>query len=1068
MTPSDFYKMRRPEYFSDTELAYDVKLPREHFAYELSQITTNQKQDQFETFCRRLAEKFISPNLIPQVGPTGGGDGKTDFETYPVSNDISCRWFIPENGWNKDEKWAFAISAKADWNSKLKGDVLKIIETKREYTRIYFMTNQTPSSKKKKDVQDELKSKFNIEILILDGEWILEKVYSNDLIDLVVDSLNLSEVYKNRTLKLGSNDAIRIKRLSEVEKNIETPNRYFEYDFQIVEDALESTILTRMLEKPREEVEGKFDRAFRFCKKVGNPKQLLRLHYQRAWTYFNWYDDYASFIEEYKHFKDCINQYSSIYDLELYANLFNLLRGLSTLKSDALSDLTINLLDEKNIFYDILSKFAEDELKPYSSLVAKSYKSFQGIMDSITENKNPSQFLIEISTHMRMSEKCLEYPFDSFKKVVEELGHIFPDSQEFDNLIDIIASISERRVSELSAGEVFLKRGIQKLFADKYKASVTYFGKAVLKLAKEESQDGMYLSLIGLSQSYNALGLIWASNNCLITAISISFKEWHEKGFATKRIYDCAYQLSLNELVIGRIPSFLIWYELFQIISKQLDKIHDDNISPEIFIDGLFSVRILNTNNDSNHLLSCLPDVFSEQSLWISQNSCLYKLGYTDAISDEYINIMVDGEQDLDKHFEMIASQPFKQQILHETNFVAGETLKLSSRILGCEFNVYLEKDKNLLLDAEALLAFFESFLSTSLSNVYPSSESIDFKIIKDDDNESIDFVAGESSHEYLIKISQFGLAHNCIDNTWKKMLEFVVDLLRKNFFLANKNIETYLENLFESEDLNERVSLIFNHRKLTLNTLGHDPKLFINDWIEKATITEYPIKRDTSVLFEGLEVEQVNNGKLNQDQLSHDKIKVSSIFDINLWEKAKWSGFGFFADPISMGIIIAYENEDAGRKIFDNWIQRIGEEDIGELIRITIVKGVDRNNPFWYRIHISSNIDWESLKQNRQLFLQSRIHEMNANKSENLDNLIREFKEKKEYMLCSAKIMSNGKIQPFFDKSIIKRSLIVKNAWEIGENDLDRVVIRKDDSPIIPDNIEFIPVLKLLDEMNK
>ena len=174
-TPSEYYKMIRPEYFSDTDIIYDAILPKEHFAYELSQITTNQKQDEFEILCRKLVEKLITPNLIPQVGPTGGGDGKTDSETYPVSTIISDRWFIPENGWTKNEKWAFAFSAKETWKSKAESDIKKIIATERKYTRIYFITNQTPSSKKKKEAQDEFIKKYGLDILILDGIWILEK-----------------------------------------------------------------------------------------------------------------------------------------------------------------------------------------------------------------------------------------------------------------------------------------------------------------------------------------------------------------------------------------------------------------------------------------------------------------------------------------------------------------------------------------------------------------------------------------------------------------------------------------------------------------------------------------------------------------------------------------------------------------------------------------------------------------------------------------------------------------------------------------------------------------------------
>ena len=251
-TPSEFYKMKRPEYFSDSKTIYKSSLTREQLAYELNQISTNQKQDEFETLCRRLAEIFITPNLIPQVGPTGGGDGKTDSETYPVSESIFTKWFVPDNGWNKNEKWAFAISAKQTWKSKAKGDIKKIVDTKREYTKAYFMTNQTVSSKKKKDAQDEFEKEFNIEVIILDGEWILEKIYSNDLIDLVVDSLNLSNTLKDKSVSVGQNDAYRISRLNELELQISNSNRYLEYDFALVEDALESAILSRMLEKSKD------------------------------------------------------------------------------------------------------------------------------------------------------------------------------------------------------------------------------------------------------------------------------------------------------------------------------------------------------------------------------------------------------------------------------------------------------------------------------------------------------------------------------------------------------------------------------------------------------------------------------------------------------------------------------------------------------------------------------------------------------------------------------------------------------------------------------------------------
>src|SRR5690606_8378863 len=113
----------------------------------------------------------------------------------------------------------------------------------------------------------------------------------------------------------------------ELEKAIANPNRYFEYDHQLVDDALESAQIARMLELPRQEVEGKFDRAVRFGKKVGSKKQLLRIHYQKAWTLVNWYDDYTSFIEEYRICKSLIDDESHIAEVELIANLVNVLYG---------------------------------------------------------------------------------------------------------------------------------------------------------------------------------------------------------------------------------------------------------------------------------------------------------------------------------------------------------------------------------------------------------------------------------------------------------------------------------------------------------------------------------------------------------------------------------------------------------------------------------------------------------------------------------------------------------------------------------------------------------------------
>jgi hypothetical protein len=92
-SPSKFMRGRRPELFSDSQILSELRLTRDVFGYQLETLTHRKQEIEFEHFCRRLAEKEICPNLIPQTGPTGGGDSKVDTETYPVADDIALRWY---------------------------------------------------------------------------------------------------------------------------------------------------------------------------------------------------------------------------------------------------------------------------------------------------------------------------------------------------------------------------------------------------------------------------------------------------------------------------------------------------------------------------------------------------------------------------------------------------------------------------------------------------------------------------------------------------------------------------------------------------------------------------------------------------------------------------------------------------------------------------------------------------------------------------------------------------------------------------------------------------------------
>ncbi len=1065
MKPSEFYKIRRPEYFSDSEIISETILPREVLAYELSKISTNQKQDEFETLCRRLAEKFISPNLIPQVGPTGGGDGKTDSETYPVSQSISDRWFVPENGWDKDEKWAFAISAKEAWKGKAKGDIKKIVETKRTYTRVYFMSNQLISSKKKKDAQDDFGREFDIEVFILDGEWIIEHIYNNNIIDVAVDSLNLSSAYKNKEKRLGSNDSFRLKELEKLEQDIVSPDRYFEFDFQLVEDALETAILSRMLEKPREEIEGKFDRAFRFCKKINNTKQWLRIYYQRAWTYLNWYDDYSLFVEDYKNLKKYISNNSDISDIELYFNLFNLLNALSVNPVCNLADYEIDIEKERIEIKNSLTGFENNKQKPNSALIAKTYRVILELSHCILKREDHAIYFRELSDVILQSSSSIDFPFESTKQIIEELGSIFPNDAEYDSLIDNVAEVSEKRYSELASGGIFLRRGGQKLQAKCYKESIIYFGKSVMKLAKEESQDGMCLVLLGLGMAYRELGLIWASNNCYVSACSLSFRSISESGNLNKRIFQSLEEIIKNELFIGRLPSLFAWYEMYSILKNSRDIVRNnkEDIPFDVLTDGCLSVRILNTSEANIKETQYLPNLLEKLTLYSANNAILYKLGYIDELLNDFNDI--NNEQELDSFFNIAANQPFVDQMLYQTIFMSEDKLHLSTSIVGCEFLIKFAKDVEILLIAETVLALLEGFFATAMSELLAHAETVTINLLNSKDGCDMNYSYNELAAEYNISISTYDFTKEKRSSTSGSVVNLIIDIITRKFIA--KDIELYVKNIFQKEEVLERLYLIFEHINFSTNLLGDAPKLIFSDWVSYLKPTEYISKRKTPIHF-NLDAEKINEicQENDMNKVRHDEIKTHSVIDVPQWDKANWKGFGFLFHPQNgLGIILAYENADDGEKIFDRWINAYGEEDKLDSIKITIIRGVNKSHPHRYRVHISANIDTNNSHQSNKLFVvSSRIHEMNASSPQNLNNLIGLFNATKKYRLYPAKInLDGGGIDPIFSKSILKTTLIIREAWEIGENDLDRVVIKVNDNPIIPEGKSKAPVLKIL-----
>jgi hypothetical protein len=301
-------------------------------SHHLETLTNQKAETVFEGFALRLAEKFIAPNLRPQTGPVGGGDGKTDSETYPVSGAISERWFVPETAAGS-ERWAFAFSAKKDWRAKVRSDVRSIAETNRGYPRIYFVTSQFAPAKDSAKEQDELTKKHGTPITILDRTWLLDCVLEKNSLDIAAQALGIGSEREDTVL--GPRDLERQTKLDKLEKALTDGSQYQGGASMLAEDALRAAELARGLERPRYEIDGRYERAVRIAR-----EHKLRTHeflavYGWAWASYFWFDDAAKLNALYADVEKLALPSDTADDLERLDNLLPLL--ISAVAQGALS-----------------------------------------------------------------------------------------------------------------------------------------------------------------------------------------------------------------------------------------------------------------------------------------------------------------------------------------------------------------------------------------------------------------------------------------------------------------------------------------------------------------------------------------------------------------------------------------------------------------------------------------------------------------------------------------------------------------------------------------------------------
>lgn len=1071
-SPKAFLQSRRPEKFSDSVITEVGVLERPVLEHFLAKLNARNQELQFEDFSKKLCEKVICSNLLEQTGPVAGGDGKTDTQTFPVSEQNQLLWFEGINDSSHKERWAFAVSTRVDWKVKCRQDIVKIQQTNRGYTQAFCITNQYAKSNQRSELEDSLKIETGMDVRILDISWILDQIYKNKLEHLAIETLSMPVQFK-RERCVGNNDYQKQKELDEITENINADFNPVEITIDQVDCFLDVAMLSAELDKPIFETQGLFTRAIKIAKKFGTKQQLLDAHYQFAWKAHFWLEDFEIFEENLSDVYDCAQSSSSATKWESVITLLTVHRSYVRINKIT-PTIDIEAIEKSTLKQ--LHVIAGDETRPSNALFAKTQLAIFELqkIKSIEESTPAFEELLVI---LKQSERLVGYPFDKIFNLVNGVDDIFGDVESYENLLDYLTEQSCLRDGEVKRAMLQLKRGIKRLGSDKPYQAIKLVGKTLTLLYKEESVDQVILALRVISTAYGNVGLLWASRACMLLAASLLTDKFWKRDELNAHQVQTYHQLCWIELKLGKLGHALKWYELTFLIQSGLneDVISENDV---MNIDAFISQLIFNSSFDVIKLLDNFPSIFDEFGLYNASGNLLIVLGYLDEFERKY-KIPID-----DHLFEcLVKTRDVNFGISPRgLNINLEKRAKYSSRLLGCCINIDSPNRAPFVEFSEGILALLEgAFATCAVDKLHLKEAYLSIEVIADDEDglEIYHELDGSSGKLHLevtcsgFNEEAFDLEGQAIVQTWFNKLIF--DLLPEMFMIHDtKSIERMVfedgaldrsisfgacfnaSNNILGKGLDKQVKEFFSYKPDSKN----HPMLRTEAWDKnypKPELDDFPTDLEKGV---GSPPESL----INPENIHHQDMSIQGLIKPRLWNKAKWTGVGYsnFPDDIP-GLYLLFDNPKEGSAVFSDLFDEVGLNDRNNKLRVVIVKGISVNDAAHYRVVVSENIT--SVNKNKFMTMISRINTMTPNSNENLDRFLLEYeKNGRCYFGCDAMLKQYSRSDAHRDKlGIIINSLSVRWAWEIGENDFDCMAIQRGDEPYIPKHIDSAPVTKLL-----
>lgn len=1036
-SPSVYYRKIHPEYFSDTIVRYEVPLTTELFDQQMTLLSTKKMQGAFETFVVAIVKRLITPNVKLQTGPDGGGDGKVDAETYEVSYDISDKWTSVEETASGKEYWAFAISCKKNWKGKVVSDVEKVIGTNRGYTKILFFTNQYVKSSTRAETEKSLSVKYGIRVEIYDCSWLSHSVFHNGCLQVALDSLAFSDEYKRKTVIVGPNDKTRAEHLSEIENSI---LRHIEgLDTAYIDELLDTCLLSRALELPKTEVEGRFQRALRECECHGTKQQMFNIIYEQARTYYFWFEDFNAVYKNYLILKNFLEEYCNVSRLEKFINI------LTSLINSAREGSFDKELIVPEIYYikELEKKLKANPDRKSSALLLGIYVLEQRIIGHIIKGDKIDDELRDIKPLLLESASHIEISIESHYKVIKKLSSVVKDNEQFENLIDDIADIIASRRSNAEAARVRLARAKDHMEGERWASAVKQLGFCVYAFEQESCVPELIRASVCMGMALNHLGLLYSAESFLIEAASLLVQDFFRSGKVQHTLVTVLHELCSIEIKLGRIVMYLNWYELLSVVSQNSQYYKEEYFQRKCQLDDAAWACRFAVSDLKDTSIAKLPDVLERAGMYTSSEYLKYVLGYPEDVDEKCL-------QTIKNIYESakLRAQPVFEQFQDKLNISTTGNAYAKTTVHNFTIIATYENAPKSQRIVEIFLASIESFMATfDQLEIIAIDNLIHVNVIKTENDSDIVYV--EDLNEYKFYLNEEGFSDKVF---WACLVKFFVFMLCRNA-LSRESIETMIERRHHGERLMDRVSVL-QHTIIALdNILGSTYKYRLEDWLRDSD-KKYTFKREEA--FE----EKTFYNKQQSNLISY---KINA--NMNWWNDAGWTGCAFIRSetlqrPIIFGL--AFKNISRGKIIVAEWKS-------DNKVKIYIVKGIDANHPTWYRVCIAPIIPSERQDSNCYYASMCRKHTMTPQTNDNLNMLETLYRNFGGCWLMACHINEDNTLDKpsSFEDAYKFTNIEFREAYQISITDPAREALEPDDNPFIPAlSKKDAPVLKVLQEM--